>query len=281
VSVAIAQVDAYTNRRFAGNPAAVCILPEGQFPGGAAAFRSSDGEAPAWMAAIARETNLPATAFVLPDGDAFHLRWFTATTELELCGHGTLATAHALCETGRASGTIRLLTRAGELLARQCGEWIELNFPSTAPEPAPAPAGLADALGVVPRFVGRSRLDYLVEVDDESTVRSLRPDLAALRGVEARGVIVTSAAGSAGCDFVSRFFAPATGIDEDSVTGSAHCALGPYWAAKLGRTSFTAHQLSKRGGVVRVAVEGDRVRLAGQAVTITRGELIGPVAKTA
>lgn len=261
VIASFTQVDAFTSKPFGGNPAAVCVLPV--------------PASPEWMAAVARETNLPATAFVSAADDGFELRWYTATTELELCGHGTLASAHVLYESGRAKAgdRIRFRTRAGVLSAISRDGWIELDFPATPDqriEPTPA---LLEGLGVPVRYVGRGRLDCVVEVADEKTVRELRPDLARLREVEARGIIVTSRSSTTECDFVSRFFAPSTGISEDPVTGSAHCCLAPFWAQRLGKTSFVAHQVSARGGILRLALEGDRVRIAGQAVTVVRGEL--------
>jgi PhzF family phenazine biosynthesis protein len=259
----ILQVDAFTDTPFAGNPAAVCMLPH------PAAER--------WMQDVAREMNLAETAFLHPEGEGWHLRWFTPAVEVDLCGHATLATAHVLWEDGHlaAERQARFQTRSGLLTADRRGAWIELDFPATGPTPVTPPAGLIAALGdgVAPAYVGKTRFDYLVEVDSEATVRALRPDLSALERVEARGVIVTARATTPGYDFVSRFFAPQSGVPEDPVTGSAHCALGPYWQSRLGRQAFVAYQASPRGGVVRVQVSGDRVRLGGQAVTVLRGEL--------
>jgi PhzF family phenazine biosynthesis protein len=258
------QVDAFTAERFGGNPAAVCLL---------------DGDAdPAWMQQVAAEMNLSETAFLRPTGDpdAFGLRWFTPAVEVALCGHATLASAHVLWTEGRvgAGRPLRFSTLSGELRATADGERIRLDFPATPAEPAPPPPGLLAALGVpAARWVGRSRFDYLVELESEAAVRALAPDLARLRGVEVRGTIVTAPASTDGFDFVSRFFAPASGVDEDPVTGSAHCTLGPFWAGRLGRTELTAYQASRRGGVVGVRVAGDRVHLGGQAVTVHRGAL--------
>ena len=259
--VTFAQVDAFTGKPFAGNPAAVCLLP--------------GPASPEWMAAVARETNLPATAFVHDAGDGFAVRWFTRTTELKLCGHGTLASAHILYETGRvrASQSIRFQSPDGALAASTSGGWVALDFPAIPEQQVEPPAGLLEALGVEAVYVGRGRLDCIVEVADESVVCGLRPDLKRLRDVATRGVIVTSRSATADRDFVSRFFAPSTGINEDSVTGSAHCCLAPFWAQRLGKTTFVAHQLSARGGVLKLAVDGERVRIAGQAVTVIRGEL--------
>ena len=258
----ITQVDAFTDRPFAGNPAAVCVLP---------APRDA-----AWMQDVAREMNLAETAFLEPRADGFGVRWFTPTVEVDLCGHATLAAAHVLWEQGHLppGAQARFHTRSGLLTADRRGEWIELDFPATPAEPAPAPPGLVRALGAEARHVGKSAFDYLVEVDAEATLRGLRPDLAALAALPVRGVIVTSRAAGGGFDFVSRFFAPGAGIPEDPVTGSSHCALGPYWGARLGKTELTAYQASARGGVVRVRLAGERVRLGGQAVTVLRGELV-------
>lgn len=258
----IIQVDAFTDRPFAGNPAAVCILPT--------------APEPAWMQNVAREMNLAETAFLVPKSGEYDLRWFTPAVEVDLCGHATLASAHVLWEDGllKSTAQARFHTKSGLLTADRRDSWIELDFPTTIASPAPPPPGLIDALGVQPRFVGRSRFDYLIEVDSESTVRRLEPDLNALARVDARGVIVTSLADKkSGYDFVSRFFAPQSGVPEDPVTGSAHCALTPYWSAKLGKQELVAYQASARGGVVRVRLNAERVKLAGQAVTVLRGEL--------
>ena len=263
MSLRIAQVDAFTDKPFAGNPAAVCLLPVPRDEG--------------WMQSVAREMNLSETAFLVPQSDGYALRWFTPAVEVALCGHATLASAHVLWEDGHLppGRQARFHTRSGLLTGDRAGEWIELDFPAKREEPAPAPAGLAQALGVAPKYVGRNQFDYLVEVDGESTVRNLAPDHAALAALPVRGVIVTSRADSRGYDFVSRFFAPGSGVPEDPVTGSAHCALGPYWQARLGKSDFVAYQASPRGGVVRVRVVGERVKLGGKAVTVLRGELLG------
>jgi PhzF family phenazine biosynthesis protein len=258
----ITQVDAFTNRPFAGNPAAVCIL--------------SAAAEPQWMQNVAREMNLAETAFLVRRQDGYDLRWFTPAVEVDLCGHATLASAHVLWEDGHLPERTqaRFYTKSGLLTADRRDAWIELDFPATPASPAPPPQGLLAALGVEPRFIGRSRFDYLVEVEDESTVKKLEPDLTALSRVAARGVIVTSKANAgAAYDFVSRFFAPQSGVPEDPVTGSAHCALAPYWCEKIGKTSLTGYQASARGGTVRVRLDGQRVRLGGQAVTVLRGEL--------
>lgn len=256
------QVDSFTDAPFSGNPAAVCILSE---PGDEA-----------WMQRVAAEMNLSETAFVRPGGDDFSLRWFTPVTEVELCGHATLATAHVLWETGHlpTAEEARFHTASGLLTATLRDDEIELSFPARPQEEADAPAGLARALGAVPRYVGRTGSDYLVEAESEELVRGLTPDFTKLRGLPLRAVMVTSAVPAGRFDFVSRFFAPGMGIDEDPVTGAAHCCLGPFWSERLGKTELMAHQVSARGGVVRVRVVGDRVYLGGRAVTVMRGELL-------
>lgn len=229
-----------------------------------------------WMQLVAREMNLSETAFLLREGDGYRLRWFTPQAEVDLCGHATLASAHVLWEEGLAPGdaALRFLTRSGLLTARRVDGWIEMDFPAEPATSVEPPAELLRALGVKPRYVGKNRFDYLVEVESADAVRALRPDLALLRTVPARGVNVTSAGNRQGRDFVSRFFAPQLGVDEDPVTGSAYCCLGPYWQARLGKASLVGHQVSARGGIVRVTVRGDRVLLGGQAVTVLRGEII-------
>jgi PhzF family phenazine biosynthesis protein len=258
----ITQVDAFTNRPFAGNPAGVCILS-----------RPAD---PAWMLNVAREMNLAETAFLVRQKDGYDLRWFTPAVEVDLCGHATLASAHVLWEDGhlKPDSQARFHTKSGLLTADRREPWIELDFPATPATAAPPPAGLIDAIGAKAQFVGRSKFDYLVEIESEAVLRKLDPDMGAIARVEARGVIVTSRAdGNGKYDFVSRFFAPQAGVPEDPVTGSAHCALAPYWGAKLGKKELVAFQASTRGGEVRLRLEGDRVRLGGQAVTVLRGEL--------
>ncbi|MBK6421080.1 MAG: PhzF family phenazine biosynthesis protein [Gemmatimonadetes bacterium] len=257
-------VDAFTDRPFAGNPAAVCVL----------AAPASE----AWMRDVAREMNLAETAFLHRVGEAFALRWFTPTVEVDLCGHATLASAHVLWEEAHLvpGEMARFETRSGRLTAVQAGDGIELDFPRAAAEAVPAPADLLPGLGLgAARWVGRNRFDYLVEVGGETEVRTLAPNFHALRSLGIRGVIVTSLADPGRpYDFVSRFFAPGAGIDEDPVTGSAHCALGPYWGARLGRDALTGYQASARGGTVHVTCRGDRVLLGGQAVTVLRASLL-------
>jgi PhzF family phenazine biosynthesis protein len=262
VPTRLVHVDAFTDTPFAGNPAAVCVLP---------------GPAPEpWMQRVAREMNLSETAFLHPERDGFRLRWFTPAVEVDLCGHATLASAHVLWTDGHLlpGAAARFHTRSGLLTARRAGEWIEMDFPAEAAQPADAPAALREGLGVAPRYVGRNRMDYLVELDSETAVRALRPDLARLRALPIRGVIVTARSDAPEYDFVSRFFGPAAGVDEDPVTGSAHCCLAPHWGAKLGKAALVGYQASARGGVVRARLAGDRVLLAGRAVTVLVAELL-------
>ena len=261
MGIAIFQVDAFTDKPFAGNPAAVCLLSQPRSAG--------------WMQNVAQEMNLSETAFLHQQEHGFDLRWFTPAVEVDLCGHATLASAHVLWESGQLSAgeAARFHTRSGLLTAERKGERIELNFPATPESPSDVPPGLSEALGVRFKYVGKSKYDYLVEVDAEAVVRNLKPDLALLRTLSIRGIMVTSVAASE-YDFVSRFFAPGAGVDEDPVTGSAHCCLGPYWSRQLGKKELLAYQASARGGVVRVRVAGERVYLGGQAVTVLRGELI-------
>ena len=263
---AIYQVDAFTSQPFGGNPAAVCLLSE---------------PAPdAWMQAVAREMNLSETAFLVPMEDGYRLCWFTPAAEVDLCGHATLASAHTLWETGAApvDRILRFHTRSGLLTAsRRADGWIELDFPATPAQAAPAPAGLLEALRLPadaqPTYVGRNQFDYIVALESPAAVRGLEPDFDALSGIGMRGVMVTSPADERRYDFISRYFAPVYGIDEDPVTGSTHCCLGPFWAERLGKRSFLAYQASARGGEMRVSLAGERVRLAGQAVTVLRGEM--------
>jgi PhzF family phenazine biosynthesis protein len=258
----IVQVDAFTATPFSGNPAGVCIMKQ---PGD-----------DTWMQNVAREMNLAETAFLHPENGDYRLRWFTPTVEVALCGHATLASAHVLYETGALprGRQARFQTLSGLLTADEEDGWIKLDFPSKPPEAATAPPDLLAALGNVNvNYLGRNVFDYIVEVDAEEVVRSLKPNLSLLETVQARGVIVTARSDDRAFDFVSRFFAPAAGVPEDPVTGSAHCCLTPYWAAKLKKDEMVGYQASARGGVVKVALRGDRVMLYGQAVTVLRGEL--------
>jgi PhzF family phenazine biosynthesis protein len=262
-------VDAFTDRPFAGNPAGVCLLDV-----------PAD---PAWMQRVAAEMRHSETAFVRPlqdDPDAdFELRWFTPVVEIALCGHATLAAAHALYGTGDvpAGEPIRFRTLHSGVLTVRTGEngLLEMDFPSVPPEPVPAPEGLAAALGAEITWCGRNaQNDLLVEVPGEAAVRKLTPDIPTLAAFDARALIVTAPADpGAGRDFVSRVFAPRVGVAEDPVTGSAHCSLAPYWTSRLGRATLIGYQASDRGGEVRTDLRGDRVILAGRAVTVLDGDL--------
>ncbi|MGO9922376.1 MAG: PhzF family phenazine biosynthesis protein [Isosphaeraceae bacterium] len=264
----ISLVDAFTDRRFAGNPAAVCVLTE-----------PADDR---WMQNVAAEMNLSETAFVrrLEAGSKFSLRWFTPSVEVDLCGHATLATAHVLWEDGHlpTDEAAFFETRSGLLTAEPTPHGIALDFPS---EPVQNELGagperelLNAAIDCPIRFAGRNRFDLLVELETEAQVRAVKPDIRQLERLPVRGVIVTSRGDANEFDFVSRFFAPRVGVDEDPVCGSAHCCLGPYWAERLNRRELVGHQVSCRGGIVRVRVDGARVALIGQAVTVLRGELV-------
>jgi PhzF family phenazine biosynthesis protein len=264
MGMAIYQVDAFTDQVFKGNPAGVCLLDE-----------AKDA---VWMQAVANEMNLSETAFLLPENDGYRLRWFTPKTEVKLCGHATLASAHVLYEQKLLpiASTAHFYTASGLLTAHYCddGGLIELDFPATYVVPCEPPAGLVDALGITPIFIGRGDDDYLIEVATEEEVRTASPDFARLLGVACRGVIVTARSTSPDYDFVSRFFAPVVGVNEDPVTGSAHCRLVPYWQGKLGKNEFKAYQASQRGGVLQLIAAETRVRIGGKAVTVLKGELV-------
>ena len=257
----IIQVDAFTNKPFAGNPAAVCLL--------------SGEKDDRWLQQVALEMNLSETAFLLWKRGGFSLRWFTPTVEIALCGHATLASAHVLWENDylEPDEQARFYTLSGLLTANRRDDWIEMDFPAKGSRPVSAPAGLLESLGISAVAVSRNEYDYLIEVESEEIVRSITPNFSALANVDTRGVIVTSRTSSVDYDFVSRFFAPRVGINEDPVTGSAHCCLAPYWQERLGMDEMVGYQASARGGVVRVRVVGERVMLGGQAVTVMRGEL--------
>jgi PhzF family phenazine biosynthesis protein len=258
----VIQVDAFAERPFAGNPAAVCVLAVPMDP--------------ALMQQIGMEMNLSETAFLLPlDEGRWQLRWFTPTVEVDLCGHATLASAHVLwTDVGITSDTLQFETRSGTLTARRAGDRIELDFPAVRVQEEPAPAGLLEALGRPARTVARNRMDWLVEFEHADDVRATAPAMDHLAAIPARGVIVTAASDDDRFDFISRFFGPGSGVPEDPVTGSAHCALAPFWAERLGRTTLTGYQASARGGVVGTEVVGDRVRLRGAAETVLHGELL-------
>lgn len=268
----IFQIDAFTDEPFAGNPAAVCLL--------------SEPRSDAWMQRVAREMNLSETAFLQRRGEGFALRWFTPTHEVDLCGHATLASAHVLWSEGHLAkaNAATFHTKSGVLQAwREDGRedgWIAMDFPAEPVEAAEAPLALRDALDADLRVVARNRMDVLVLLKSAEAVRALQPDLNRLAEVDTRGVIVTARADTGDRDFVSRFFGPRVGVPEDPVTGSAHCALGPFWAERLGKSYLVGQQVSERGGTVRVrldAPDASRVQLAGQAVTVLRAELVTEV----
>ncbi len=269
MEIPVFQVDAFASEPFKGNPAAVCLLDEP---------RSAE-----WMQNVAMEMNLSETAFILPRADGaglFDLRWFTPTVEVPLCGHATLASAHTLWESGRMSQgkVVRFSTLSGWLIAKKGDDKIELDFPAIFSEPDELPGSLAEALGLASskvicnRVRDRGDRNFLLELESEEAVRNLEPNFELLRRTIDSGVIVT--AQGAKYDFVSRYFASYVGIDEDPVTGSAHCMLTPYWSAKLGKTEMFAYQASARGGEVNVRLSGERVLLGGRAVTVWRGNLL-------
>jgi PhzF family phenazine biosynthesis protein len=265
VGAPLFQVDAFASGPFTGNPAAVCLLESPAEPG--------------WMQAVAAEMNLSETAFVRGVGDEdaagrFDLRWFTPTVEVDLCGHATLASAHVLWETQRlpAEAAARFNTRSGVLAATRVGDEVELDFPADPVAPAEPDPGVLDALGITVAVPSWGRIGWVLELADASAVRGVRPDFTRLAKYDI--AVVTARSDDPAYDFVSRCFAPKFGIDEDPVTGSAHCALGPYWAERLGKTDLTGYQVSARGGVVRVRVDGERTTLGGRAVTVARGELV-------
>lgn len=264
MSVPLYQVDAFTSRPYAGNPAAVCLLE---------ADRPEE-----WMQAVAREMNLSETAFVYPGTTRRRLRWFTPTTEANLCGHATLTAAHVLWGAEDLSSDDQVVfdTLAGRLAVGREEDVYVMNFPAEPADSAAPPEGMLASLGLEEDevvWVGRNPRDYLVQVASPQRVRTLAPDMASLRTVETRGVMVTAEGAGEEHDFVSRFFAPAAGIDEDPVTGSAHCCLGPFWQQRLGKDELWARQVSPRGGELRVRPRDDRVDLLGRAVTIMKGQL--------
>ncbi|NLI97623.1 PhzF family phenazine biosynthesis protein [bacterium] len=261
MSIPIYQVDSFTGKPFKGNPAGVCVLEE-------------PGETQ-WMQNMAKEMNLSETAFLYKLKDSYNLRWFTPKVEVEMCGHATLASAHILWSEKYESenSELRFHSLSGILKAKMLDGWIELDFPQRPQEQVEAPPGLLEALGVKAIYVGKNKFDFFVEVSSANEVRALSPDFRMLREFNVRGVIVTAKSDLPEYDFVSRFFAPGAGIDEDPVTGSAHCCLAPYWSQKIGKKEMVAYQASERGGVVKVRLTGDRVYLMGKSVTIFKGEL--------
>ncbi len=254
-------VDAFTSKRFEGNPAAVCVLA-----------RPADET---WMRLVAREMNLSETAFLHPIDGGYSLRWLTPEVEVALCGHATLASAFALWNTGQlpSDQPAKFFTKSGWLTCHLEGDWIAMDFPAVQAKECSLPESVAHSLGVKAVYAGTNGMDYLVELESEQVVRGLHPDPAGLVQSGARGVIVTAVSQTEPFDFISRFFAPGAGIYEDPVTGSAHCALGPYWQSKLNKSDFVAYQASPRGGVVHLSVRGDRVLLRGQAVMVARTEM--------
>jgi len=256
--IPIYQVDAFTGRVFAGNPAAICPL-ERWLPD-------------ATLASIAAENNLSETAYLVKAQSGYELRWFTPAVEVDLCGHATLASAWVLFhELGLLAPTISFHTKSGELVVERKGEMLEMDFPARPPQTVPVDPGLLRALGGNPKTVLAAR-DYLVEYETEAEIRDLKPDLGALAKVDRFAVIVTAKGQEV--DFVSRFFAPARGVPEDPVTGSAHTTLVPYWAEKLNKDVLHARQISKRGGELYCQMRGDRVRIAGRAALFLRGEIV-------
>ncbi|SEB02033.1 PhzF family phenazine biosynthesis protein [Alkalimonas amylolytica] len=252
-------VDAFAAGLFTGNPAAVCPLE----------YWADD----VLLQQIAAENNLSETAFFVPVADGYQLRWFTPLAEVDLCGHATLASAHVLfAHLGYTNEQILFHTRSGELRVQKDGDWLRMDFPSSMPQISDEPPLLAEALGATPEQVLVAE-DYLVVYPDATAISALTPDFALLARLEKRGVIVT-APGTDGVDFVSRFFVPKLGVNEDPVTGSAHCQLAPYWAERLQKQQLLARQLSKRGGEVRCALQGQRVQLSGQARTYLQGQLL-------
>jgi PhzF family phenazine biosynthesis protein len=269
MKIPIFTVDAFTDKPFSGNPAAVCILNEVIYD--------------SVMQSIAYEMNLSETAFLLKPAsgtgrqdEGYSLRWFTPTAEVDLCGHATLSSAHILWEEGLADTgkPVQFQTKSGLLFAHFKGDKIEMDFPAISEKEVSYPADLIHALGgVEPKYVGMTRWNYVVELENESAVKSVKPDYARLLALPGWGTMITAKSDSGDYDFVSRFFAPEKGVPEDPVTGSAHCALGPFWQKRLGKKEFIAYQASSRGGSVGVRVEGDRVFLSGKAVTVIKGEI--------
>jgi PhzF family phenazine biosynthesis protein len=262
-TIPIYLVDAFASAPFRGNPAAVVLLEE-----------AAD---PVWMQNIAMEMNQAETAFVTKQAKGYGLRWFTPTVEVDLCGHATLASAHMLWKLHLVSKeqAIDFETRSGWLNCKRQDSYIQMDFPAKPVMACDAPEGLLEALHLPQGKVFSNRVDYLVVVEDESTIRTLKPNLNALAEIKSRGIIVSAKAAVGDYDFISRFFAPASGIPEDPVTGSAHCTLGPYWGKVMDKDRLVGYQASPRGGVVKVELAGERVLLRGQAITVMRGELRG------
>lgn len=255
------QVDAFTDKLFKGNSAGVCILDK----------QISEE----MMQSIAMEMNLSETAFLLKQDNGFNLRWFTPESEVDLCGHATLASAHILWEEGYLDQNEQAIfyTKSGVLKAFKDGEYITLDFPLELAQQVNPPDDLIKAFNVPFLYAGKNRMDYIIEVENEEVIKALKPDFELLKRVKARGVIVTSASSNPEYDFVSRFFAPRVGINEDPVTGSAHCCLGPYWSNKLKKDSLIAYQASKRGGILKLRILKERIHIGGKAVTFFKTEI--------
>lgn len=258
----IYHIDAFTDRPFAGNPAVVCLLEHPKVE--------------SWLQNVAHEMCVSETAFLIRRGDGYNLRWFTPEVEVDLCGHATLASAYMLWEDGGVSkdAAIRFYTKSGMLIANREDSWVVLDFPALPVVETDASGELEKALGIKSLYTGKYQSDYLLEVESEEMVRGLKPDFEELCRIAMRGVAVTSRSHSGDYDFISRFFCPSLGVNEDPVTGSAHCGLGPYWANKIGKDNLVAYQASKRGGIIRLAIAGDRVLLGGHAVMVHRADLL-------
>ena len=261
LKIPLFQVDAFTKEKFKGNPAGVCITET--------ALTDSQ------MQNIAMEMNLSETAFLVPEADGYRLRWFTPEAEVKLCGHATLASAHVLFEKNylNKNQTANFYTLSGLLTAKMNDGLIELDFPAKLEEPVADFPEIEFIIKRKPVYIGKNEFDFLVEVENEEMVRQLEIDMQKLKSLPVRGLIVTARSDKAGIDFVSRFFAPAVGVYEDPVTGSAHCCLAPYWMKKIGKSEFNAYQASKRGGFLKLRVEGNRVKILGEAVTVFQTEL--------
>ncbi len=261
----ITLVDAFADRPFSGNPAGVCILTE---PRDAS-----------WMQNIAMEMNAAETAFLHPEQDGYRLRWFSPLVEIDLCGHATLASAHILWEDGHLpkEETARFYTNSGLLTAVRNNNWIEMDFPAERETAIETPPGLSEALGTELVYVGQNRFDILAEVTSEEMLRMLNPDLAFIAKLPCRGVMVTTRSDSPDYDFISRFFAPSAGITEDPATGSSHCCLGPYWSKKLNKSEMIGYQASRRSGLIKIKLNGERIILCGKAVTTLRCELLNGI----
>ncbi len=262
MSLKIFTVDAFTDRNFAGNPAAVCLLDE-----------NLDDEL---MKNIAAEMNLSETAFVKKENREYNLRWFTPKVEVELCGHATLASAHILWEEKLLpkDADAEFNTLSGQLIVKNIKDEYEMNFPASKVSGSEFNAELINALGVEPVSLAETEHNYIVELANDDAVFSVSPDFIALSKLKKFGTIITSKSSDERFDFISRYFVPAKGINEDPVTGSAHCALGPYWSQKTGKKSFSAYQASLRGGSMKIKLDGGRIFLTGKAVTFLKGEIV-------